>query len=441
MLSNPARDARGPRPACPKRPGEPPRKRDCGAPAARPRRPAGSSPGKGGSAVDVLVLGGGASGLMCAREAAGRGLRVVVLERGATPARKLCVSGGGKANFTNRNVSPADYLCHGAQGSGFCRPALADCPPERIMRLIDGWRLPFEERGHGQLFLTVPARRLAEALLRDCRERGCRILCNTPVTDARAAGGGFLVRTPAGSWQGANLVLALGSPACPQAGGSGAGYRLAQLLGHRVLPPRPALTPLLLAAEDPLKALAGVSLPVRVTLGERSWVDDLLFTHEGLSGPAILKVSLFRGEGESLELDFLPGQDAAALLDAMPAGRQTPRALLARHLPQRLVDAILPEATARRKIAELSRAARAALADAVQRHVLTPCGAGGLKKAEVCAGGVDTDEVRPETLGSRLQPGLYFAGEVLDVTGLLGGYNLHWAWACGLLAGKCLMRG
>ena len=394
----------------------------------------------GPTSADVLILGAGAAGLMCARQAAANGLSVVLLERGPVPGRKLAVSGGGKANFTNRTVSPHDYRCEGSKGSAFCAPALKAFTPEHMLRLVRAWNLPFEERSHGQLFLTVSAQRLVRALVDDCRKNGCHMACGTAVTGVQALPDGFSVQTERGTWRGKTLVLALGSPAWPQAGGSGAGFRLAAELGHSVIPPRAALVPLKLDDTSPLLSLTGISLPVGVTLGQHHWQDDLLFTHDGLSGPAALKASLYWNQGAALTLNFLPSLDVAALLDAPQTGKQTPRALLARHLPQRLVDALLPQEWARRKTAELSRAARQGIVEAVQKHSLTPSATAGLKKAEACSGGVNTDEVDPKTMHSRVRENLFVVGELLDVTGLLGGYNLHWAWASGTVAAQALAR-
>ena len=399
-----------------------------------------AKPYSGPTSADVLILGAGAAGLMCARHAAASGLNVVLLERGPVPGRKLAVSGGGKANFTNRTVSPHDYRCEGSKGNAFCAAALKGFTPETMLHLVREWNLPFEERTHGQLFLTVPAQRMVRALVDDCRKHGCHIACNTAVTGVQAHGEGFRVQTDSGTWQGKTLVLALGSPAWPQAGGSGAGFRLAAELGHTVIPPRAALAPFKLTDNSPLLSLTGISLPVCVTLGQHQWQDDLLFTHDGLSGPAALKASLYWNQGMALTLNFLPSQDVAALLDSPQTGKQTPRALLARHLPQRLVDALLPQEWARRKAAELSRTARLAIVDAVQKHSITPSATAGLKKAEACSGGVNTDEVDPKTMRSRVCENLFVVGELLDVTGLLGGYNLHWAWASGMAAARELAR-
>ena len=388
--------------------------------------------------VDVLVLGAGAAGLMCAREAAGQGLKVVVLERGAIAGRKLAVSGGGKANFTNRHINASHYRCAGEGDSEFCAPALRSFTPAHMIRLVRQWHLPFEEREHGQLFLTVSAQKLVNALLEDCRQRGCRVVCKTPVESLCALDGMFEVKTALGAWRAKNVVLALGSPAWPQAGGSGQGYRLAQSLGHSLVTPRPALSPLLLPAGHPFTELAGISLPVRISVGQRHWQDHLLFTHDGLSGPAALKASLYWEEGAEVKVDFLPAQNFKTLLDANESGKQTPRAILARLLPQRLADALLPQENARRKAAELSRMVRTALEEAVHNHALLPAGVAGLKKAEICLGGVSTHEVDPLSMGSMRANGVYIIGEMLDVAGLLGGYNLHWAWASGMAAGRAV---
>ncbi len=391
--------------------------------------------------ADVLILGAGASGLICAREAAARGLRVILLDRAAAPGRKLAVSGGGRSNFSNREVTPRDYCCGQPD---FCGPALAGFTPADMLTLIRAWGLPFEEREHGQLFLRVPAQRLVEALSRDCRQRGCRIVCRVPIHAVWRSDQGFRVQAGNALWQSKALVLALGSPAWPQIGGSGQGYRLAQSLGHTIIPPRPALTPLLLPPSEPLRNLAGISLPVRISLPARAgegrfWRDELLFTHEGLCGPAALKASLFLQRNEPVQLDFLPGQNLSTLLDAPSAGRQTPRALLGRLLPQRLADAVLPAHSARRKIAELSRAARREIQIHVQARTVLPTGTAGLKKAEVCAGGVDTREINPHGMASLRCAHLHSIGELLDVTGQLGGYNLHWAWASGVAAGRAVL--
>ena len=444
--------------------------------------------------TDVLVVGAGPAGLMCAREAAGRGLRVLVLEQSDRPGRKLLVSGGGKANFTNRRVLPLHYRCG---DPAFCGPALKAFSPAVMERLVAAWGLPVEERGHGQLFLTVPARNLLHCLMEDVRTRGGEVRTRCTVRALRRTADGFCVETDGGPCLARAVVLAAGSPAWPQAGGSPAGFRLAQACGHTLVPPFPALAPLLLPpdalpapaavparpvepsrtasrrlppaarrglppaarsgpggapsspVEDAPATLAGISLPVRISLPETGlppalardpvWQDDLLFTHEGLSGPAALKASLFWEPGKAVQVDFLPGTSFRALLDDPRGGRRTPFSLLRQQLPQRLAEALLPPEPARRRAAELSRAAREQLCAAVHARRFLPSGVADFRKAEVCGGGIDVREVEPRRLESRLLPGLFLIGELLDVTGLLGGYNLHWAWASGVAAGRAVL--
>lgn len=455
-----------------------------------------AAPSPAPSRTDVLVVGAGPAGLMCAREAAGRGLRVLVLEQAPLPGRKLVVSGGGKANFSNRRISPLHYRCG---DPAFCGPALKAFSPAVMERLAAAWGLPTEERAHEQLFLTVPARNLLHCLLDDLRARGGELRLRQRVLAVRRTADGFDAATDNGVVHARAVVLAAGSPAWPQAGGSAAGFALAQALGHRLVPAFLALTPLILppdalaapvatgesrppAPDAPRRAdgsrrlppaarpaktpprqdmpraatgpardgetLAGISLPVRISLPEAGlppalardpiWKDDLLLTHEGLSGPAALKASLFWEEGMPLAVDFLPDMSFRALLDDPAAGRRTPFSLLRRHLPQRLAERLLPPELARRRAAELSRTAREALCAAIHARRFLPSGRADFRKAEVCGGGVDVHEVDPRRMESRLVPGLYLIGEMLDVTGLLGGYNLHWAWASGMAAGRAV---
>lgn len=406
-----------------------------------------SAPGTSAGIFDVIVLGAGASGLACAAEAGRRGLRVLLLERGPRAGRKLAVSGGGRANFSNRSVTPGDYLCR--SGPDFLRPALKALTPEAVFRRMRERGLPMEERDHGRLFLTVPALRLVRALEEDCAAASCRLVRGAEALAVHREAGGFAVECCDATWRGRALVLALGSPSFPRAGGTHAGWRLAASLGHTLLPARPALVPLRLSEATPLGAalrgLAGISVPARLSLPtgadgtRRSFEDDLLFTHTGLSGPLILGASLFWRDGEPLELDLLPGEDVEALLDG--GGGRTPRGILRGRLPQRLLDAVLPAELATRKAAELSRAGRREIASALHALTVVPTGTEGLDKAEACSGGVDTAEVDAATMQSRLVPGLHITGELLDVTGRLGGYNLHWAWASGLLAGRAVLAG
>ena len=398
-------------------------------------------------AFDVLIAGAGPAGLTCAYEAASRGLHVLLLDGGDKPARKLAISGGGKANFSNLSVTPADYLCR--SDPDFCKVALNAMPPNEILRRMQKWKLPVEEREQGRLFLSVPAMRLVAELEKACAAHGCQLVRQSKVQAVRRENDGFAVDCGKSIWRARSVVLALGSPASPKAGGSHAGWRIAAALGHSVAPARAALTPFKLSGdtklESSLLAISGISLPARLTLPEavdgtrRSFTDYLLFTHTGLSGPLILSASLFWRNGQTIELDLLPDLSLEAMLDANE--KRSPRTLLREHLPQRLIDAVLPAELAQRKTAELSRQARRQINTSVHALKITPAGLEGFDKAEVCSGGVDTAEIDPARMESRLVPNLHIIGELLDVTGRLGGYNLHWAWASGSMAGRALLSG
>lgn len=410
--------------------------------------------------ADVLILGAGAAGLLCARTAARRGRRVVLLDHAATPGRKIAVSGGGKANFTNLHMDASHFIGSHDQHAAFCEPSLDAFGPRDIMALLAEHGLAWEEREHGQLFGLEKATLLVDALVRDCQKTGCLFVLEHKIEAVERTAQGFVVKATketAPDAKGASphateskggartitatsLVLALGSSAWPQVGASDAGARWARHFGHDVFPFRPVLVPLHMPASWPLQGLSGISLKVR--LGTRHGAndytreDDLLFTHSGISGPAVLQLSCRWQPGQEVTIDFLPRDRFDALLDAPENGKLLVRTLLSRHMPQRLADALLPEELSRRKVAELSRAARTALRDAVHSHRVIPAGHDGLRRAEAAAGGVNTAQVNAWSMESLITPGLFVVGELLDITGHLGGYNLHWAWASGHMAGQ-----
>lgn len=397
----------------------------------------------GGASYHLIVVGAGAAGLFCAREAALRGLRVLVLEGGDEPGRKLCLAGGGKANFSNLDIASKHYCSDFPKA---IEPALRTFTPQHALQLMAQWRLPVEERRHGQLFLLCSAKALRDALVRDCRDAGCRIVCHSPVSRVWTENENYNVAAGDGLWTAKGLAIAAGSPARPQCGANDSGFSFARAFGHAIVSPRPALTPLIMPDNWPAQGtscadLAGICLPVRISLPgniDHAWEDDLLFTHDGISGPATLKASLFWKSGEDIYIDFAPHVQFESILDA--PGKLLVRTAARRLGPQRLMDALMPAELADRKCAELSRSQRRTLAAAVHKHRCQPMRVAGMKRAEVCAGGVSMAEIHPRTLESTLQPRLWFMGEVLDVTGLLGGYNLHWAWASGLVAARSMVK-
>lgn len=401
-------------------------------------------------AHDVLILGAGAAGLLCGLTAARRGRSVTILDQGAQPGRKLRASGGGRCNCTNLNAAPARYL---SQNPRFTAQALARFTPRDFLDLLRELRLSAHEEDDGQMFCDQGAVALAEALESACREAGCRFLLGraaAAVAPPRREGDPFRVETnppdPGGPLLARRLVLALGSPAWPALGGSDSVARLAGALGLAHLPARPALAPLLLAgAEASLcRELAGVSLVATVSCPGASFTGGLVFTHQGLSGPAALNASSRWRRGEALVIDLAPEADLDALFRDATRAKSLARTVMAGLLPRRLAEAVLdglPKSlrdAAERKCAELSRAQIEALSNAVHAWRVTPKATAGMARAEAASGGLDTAAFSAKTMRCRALPGLYAIGEALDVAGELGGFNLHWAWASAFAAGNAL---
>lgn len=388
---------------------------------------------------DCLIIGAGASGLFCANELANNGLKILVLESDQVSGRKLCLAGGGKANFSNRQISPKDYLC---SKPTFCSPTLKNFSPDSLLQRLKQWHLPYEERKHGQLFLQTAAKNLHNIFLESCQKANCQILCQQAVLRVDKEGETFQVKTANDSFVTSRLVLATGSPARPQIGSSASGLAIAKSLGHKIIPFRPALTPFILSQfnQRPCANLAGISLTVKITLPSqnRTWQDALLFTHDGISGPAVLKTSLFWQDGEKISINFAPEVDFENLLDNAP--KLLVRNIAKTILPNRLSEILIPNELADRKSANLARKERQYLAKIIHNYELVPDALASLERAEVCSGGVDVDSIRPNSLESSLVKNLWFIGEVMDVTGLLGGYNLHFAFASAFSASRSILK-
>ncbi len=384
---------------------------------------------------DVVVIGAGAAGLFCAGIAGQRGLKVLLVDHAEKLAEKIRISGGGRCNFTNRDAGPANFL---SENPAFCRSALARYTPHEFIALVQRHRIAWHEKHKGQLFCDDSSEQIIAMLLRECeagtvtRWQPCRVAAVRPTAE------GFELDTDRGGVQARRVVVATGGLSIPKIGASDFGYRLARQFGHRVVEPRPALVPLTFDADTwaPFAALAGLSLEVGIATGagkaRGAFVEDLLFTHRGLSGPAVLQISSYWQPGTPVVVDLAPGQDlAAALREAKALSRRQLGNELATRLPARLAEAwCAPLGTlATRPMPELKDKDLAALATSLQDWRLTPTGTEGWRKAEVTAGGVDTRELSSQTMESRRVPGLHFIGEVVDVTGWLGGYNFQWAWA------------
>lgn len=389
---------------------------------------------------DVLVIGGGAAGLMCAATAGARGRSVLVIEHANRVGKKILMSGGGRCNFTNTGASPANYL---SSNPHFCRSALARYSPRDFIALVESHRIAYHEKELGQLFCDDSSRQIVAMLLAECEQAGVRIATGCSIEQVTVHdGGGYVVHSAHGAFAAPALVVASGGLSIPSMGASGFGYALARQFGHTLLPTRPGLVPLTLSGkpQEQLADLAGVALPVRVASGRTAFENAMLFTHRGVSGPAILQISSYWQPGQPLHLDLLPGQDALDLLQAQRAARPAAELktvlgdLLPRRFAQRLCEHWLPN----RPMKQFNPAQLRQAAQLLRAWPLVASGTEGYRTAEVTLGGVDTREISQVTFESRRAPGLYFIGEVLDVTGWLGGYNFQWAWASGHAAGQAV---
>ncbi len=388
-----------------------------------------------------IILGAGASGLFCARTIghyAQEKRSVLIVDHNAHPGAKIRISGGAKANFSNKYMKTSFFI---GQHPPFAAHALKALPPKALLQFYTQHKLPFEEREHGQYFGLQNAKFLVNALVDTCQSYGYHFALGHTIEHITHSDTLFTVTLKHADTihtvQSHTLVLALGSSAWPAIGASDAGPRFAGLWNHTSAPFKPVLVPLRLANPT---GLAGISLPVRLCVADKIYEEDLLFTHSGLSGPVILQASCYWQKGNPLRIDFAPHISFESLLDARECGKLLVRTLLSRHIPQRLADMILPAELARRKIAELSRAARKNLHACVHEYTITPYTTEGMHKAEAAAGGVLTKDICPHTMESLKQKRLYITGELLDITGQLGGYNLHWAWASGAAAGRHIAR-
>ncbi len=390
--------------------------------------------------TDVLIIGAGASGLMCAITAGQRGRRVLVLDHANKVGKKILLSGGGRCNYTNLNLEPRHYL---GSNPHFCKSALKRYTPWEFHGLMLSHGLEYAEKAEGQLFCAESARNLLDILLEEARSAGVSIRTRCAIVSIEARSeGGFVVETALGPVQCLSLVVATGGLSFPTMGASDFGYRIAAQFGHALVSPRPALVPLTLNAAERERwvELAGVSTRVEVRCRNKRFTDDLLITHRGLSGPAILQISSYRERKDPIRINWLPDRNALEWLQE--TRNERPNTLLANLLtevlPKRLAQFMLREwlAPFHRPLQELNAHQLDQIAQQLQRTELLPAGDEGYAKAEVTLGGVATDQISSRTLESQLQPGLYFIGEVLDVTGELGGFNFQWAWASGHAAGE-----
>lgn len=386
---------------------------------------------------DVIIIGAGAAGLMCAIQAGKRGRNVLLLDHAKKIGEKIRISGGGRCNFTNLHASPEHFLSHNKR---FCVSALKRFTQHDFIKIVEKHNISYHEKTLGQLFCDTTSKQIIDMLVKECEEAGATIQLHTDISKVSKTESGFEVETNHGVETCSSLVVATGGLSIPKIGATGLGYGIAKKFGLNVTPTRAALVPFTLEDErwENLKQLAGVALDVRVTCGKQSFDEGLLFTHRGLSGPAILQISSYWQRGEGVRINFLPNMDVLAALNEAKKSqpKQEIQTFIAHLLPKRLAQYISEQTRVTGRLADLSKAKLEQVAKHIQDWQLVPDDTEGFRTAEVTIGGVDTDGLSSKTMESKAVTGLYFIGEVVDVTGHLGGFNFQWAWSSGFAAGQ-----
>ena len=392
--------------------------------------------GQGSSQFDVIILGAGAAGLMCAMSAGARGRRVLLLDHADQPGKKILISGGGRCNFTNLSCTAERFL---SGNRHFAKSALARYTQHDFIALIDKHRIAWHEKTLGQLFCDGSARQVVDMLVAECEAVGVDLRCSHRVTGIEKSDC-FRVATDHGVFEAESLVLATGGPSIPKMGATAFSHEVAKRFGLPLKNVRPALVPFTLSAEDLalMQPLSGVSLNCVASIGKTAFREAMLLTHRGMSGPAILQISSYWREGQEVVLDLLPDTDATfSLLSAKrDRAKAEPKTVLAGLLPSRLATAVAEAYAPKRPMADLPDKLLRDLGERLNRWRLTPSGTEGYAKAEVTLGGVDTAALSSQTLEAKSVPGLFVIGEAVDVTGWLGGYNFQWAWSSGWVAGQ-----
>ncbi|RMH90882.1 NAD(P)/FAD-dependent oxidoreductase [Lysobacter pythonis] len=388
---------------------------------------------------DVLIIGGGAAGLMCALTAGQRGRRALVIEHAERCGKKILMSGGGRCNFTNTGASPAQYL---SANPHFCKSALARCTPADFIAMVERHGIGYHEKELGQLFCDESSRQIVRMLLDECEWGGVQIETGCDVESLEQDAHGFVLRGSRGVFRAPSLVVASGGLSIPRMGATGLGYQIARQFGHAVLPIRAGLVPLTLSGThlERLAGLSGLAFPVEARCGKYAFTNAMLITHRGLSGPAILQISSYWREGDTLAIDLLPAHDIPDLLARWQRERRDAQlqTLLAEQLPKRFAQRLTEHWLPNRAMRQFDTRELDSVANTLENWPLTASGTEGYRTAEVTLGGVDTDGLSSSTMMSKHVPGLYFIGEVVDVSGWLGGYNFQWAWASGRAAGMAV---
>ena len=386
--------------------------------------------------TDVLIIGAGAAGMMCALTAAQRGRSVLLLDHSAKLAEKIRISGGGRCNFTNLNAKPENYI---SQNPHFCRSALARFTPQHFIAMLDKHGLKYHEKTLGQLFCDDESEAIITMLKSECDTAGVR-WCMPCSVERIEHSDAYYVTTPRGKYRAASLVIATGGLSIPKIGATPFGYKVAEQFGVPMTKLKPGLVPLTFHPEEwvPYAELSGASLEAVVSFGKHSFRENLLFTHRGLSGPAILQISSYWEPGKPLSIDLLPDHDPHEMFVQQRGSKMLLGNFLAQHLPKRLAEIVATQWLENKPLNQYAEKDLRALADRLKAWQITPTGTLGYSKAEVTCGGVDTRALSSKTMECNEMPGLYFIGEVLDVTGQLGGYNFQWAWSSAYAAGQAV---
>lgn len=386
---------------------------------------------------DVLVLGAGAAGMMCAIRAGQRGRSVIVVDHAKAPGEKIRISGGGRCNFTNIHATAKNYL---SGNPHFAKSALARYTPSDFLALIEKHGIAWHEKTLGQLFCDNSAKDIIAMLLKEMRSVNAELLLQTDLSTVEKKAGGFSVSTSVGIIEAQSLVVATGGKSIPKMGATGFAYRIAEQFGLSIIEPRPGLVPLTLdpGMLEKLSVLSGVAVPAEVSSGKTAFKEALLFTHRGLSGPSILQISSYWREGETIRLKLEPEIDILKRLkEARKSnGKQSPQTVLGEILPKRLAQYVVEASGVTGPLADIADKKLASLVEAIQNWQIKPSGSEGYRTAEVTLGGIDTAGLDSKNMQAKTVPGLYFIGECVDVTGWLGGYNFQWAWASGHAAGE-----
>ena len=386
------------------------------------------------ASFDVVIVGGGAAGLFCAFEAGRRGRKVLVIERNSQLGRKIIISGGGRCNFTNIHTSPENFV---SRNPHFCKSALARYTPENFVGLVKKHKIDFYEKKLGQLFCRESSRQIVDMLVAECERAKVNIRTGCSVLNVERHDK-FHLDTTIGKVSCTNMVIATGGLSFPKVGATDFGYRIAKQFGIKIEPTRPSLVPLVLESTEPNTTLAGISVDATVTTDKARFRENILFTHRGLSGPAILQISNYWKKSQTVAIDLMPDTEFDELLRKNLTSSQALTRVLGTVIPARLAESIPPPAVGKTPLKEISKQRLAEVEARLKEWTVRFRDTEGYDKAEVTAGGVSTDELSSQTMESKKIPGLFFIGEVVDVTGWLGGYNFQWAWASAHAAGQAV---